>query len=129
MASLSLPKHSLISTLPTQTQTRKPISSQNLCILSNATQSQFCGLKLSHTSPLSSPFTSRSSKLSVIAKVKEGTLAPAFSLKDQDGRNVSLSKFKGKPVVVYFYPADESPGCTKQVLTFISLPIVLLFFV
>lgn len=45
----------------------------------------------------------------------EGTQVPAFTLKDQNGRTVSLSKFKGKPVVVYFYPADETPGCTKQV--------------
>lgn len=43
-------------------------------------------------------------------------MPPAFTLKDQDGKNISLSKFKGKPVVVYFYPADETPGCTKQVL-------------
>lgn len=48
-------------------------------------------------------------------KITEGSLAPAFTLKDQDGKTVSLSKFKGKPVVVYFYPADETPGCTKQV--------------
>ncbi|KNA06994.1 hypothetical protein SOVF_175970 [Spinacia oleracea] len=116
MASLSIPKHSLVSTLPTQTP--KPISSQSLCIISNSTQSQFCGLKLSNPSSLSSPFPSRSSKFSIVSKVKEGTLAPAFSLKDQDGRNVSLSKFKGKPVVVYFYPADETPGCTKQACAF-----------
>ena len=48
-------------------------------------------------------------------QVSKGSAAPSFTLKDQDGRNVSLSKFKGKPVVVYFYPADETPGCTKQV--------------
>lgn len=49
-------------------------------------------------------------------KVSKGSVPPSFTLKDQDGRNVSLSKFKGKPVVVYFYPADETPGCTKQVM-------------
>lgn len=48
-------------------------------------------------------------------------MPPSFTLKDQEGRNVSLSKFKGKPVVVYFYPADETPGCTKQVLYCIVL--------
>ena len=47
--------------------------------------------------------------------MSKGSAPPAFTLKDQDGKNVSLSKFKGKPVVVYFYPADETPGCTKQV--------------
>lgn len=50
--------------------------------------------------------------------MSKGQAPPSFTLKDQEGRNVSLSKFKGKPVVVYFYPADESPGCTKQVLYF-----------
>lgn len=45
-------------------------------------------------------------------------MPPAFTLKDQDGKSVSLSKYKGKPVVVYFYPADETPGCTKQVTFF-----------
>lgn len=48
-------------------------------------------------------------------QVSKGDVAPPFSLKDQDGKVVSLSKFKGKPVVLYFYPADETPGCTKQV--------------
>ena len=48
-------------------------------------------------------------------------MAPSFSLKDQDGKTVSLSKFKGKPVVVYFYPADETPGCTKQVIMHIII--------
>ncbi|XP_021750148.1 peroxiredoxin Q, chloroplastic [Chenopodium quinoa] len=117
MAALSLPKHSLPFTLPSQTP--KPHSSQNLCIISNSTQSQFCGLKLSHPSSFSSPFSSRSSKSAIVsAKVSEGSQAPAFTLKDQDGRNVSLTKFKGKPVVVYFYPADETPGCTKQACAF-----------
>jgi peroxiredoxin len=50
-----------------------------------------------------------------IFKVNKGEVPPSFTLKDQDGKTVSLSKFKGKPVVVYFYPADESPSCTKQV--------------
>ena len=53
-------------------------------------------------------------------KVNKGSAPPSFTLKDQDGKNVSLSDFKGKPTVVYFYPADESPGCTKQVLFFPS---------
>ncbi|KAH7519337.1 hypothetical protein FEM48_Zijuj08G0025500 [Ziziphus jujuba var. spinosa] len=54
----------------------------------------------------------------VFAKVKKGSVPPSFTLKDQDGKTVSLSKFKGKPVVVYFYPADETPGCTKQACAF-----------
>lgn len=47
--------------------------------------------------------------------MNKGQVPPSFTLKDQDGKPVSLSKFKGRPVVVYFYPADETPGCTKQV--------------
>ncbi|KAF6174306.1 hypothetical protein GIB67_040799 [Kingdonia uniflora] len=51
-------------------------------------------------------------------KVSKGSVPPVFTLKDQDGKTVSLSKFKGKPVVLYFYPADETPGCTKQACAF-----------
>lgn len=50
-----------------------------------------------------------------MSKVTKGSVPPSFTLKNQDGKNVSLSQFKGKPVVVYFYPADDTPGCTKQV--------------
>lgn len=64
----------------------------------------------------------------VCVKVTEGTVPPAFTLKDQNGRAVSLSKFKGKPTIVYFYPADETPGCTKQVISFIFLFLIMLLF-
>ncbi|MFP5309179.1 MAG: thioredoxin-dependent thiol peroxidase [Actinomycetes bacterium] len=43
-----------------------------------------------------------------------GTPAPDFTLPDQDGRDVTLSELRGAPVVVYFYPADDTPGCTTQ---------------
>jgi len=43
-----------------------------------------------------------------------GSKAPAFSLKDDSGNRVKLSDLKGKPVVVYFYPRDDTPGCTKE---------------
>src|SRR6516165_3444828 len=43
-----------------------------------------------------------------------GDRAPAFALKDQDGTTVRLSSFKGKRVVVYFYPKADTPGCTQQ---------------
>ncbi len=43
-----------------------------------------------------------------------GDKAPAFALKDQDGKLVRLSSFKGKRVVVYFYPKADTPGCTQQ---------------
>lgn len=47
-----------------------------------------------------------------------GTKAPDFSLPDQDGTIRSLSEFKGKKIVLYFYPKDNTPGCTKQACSF-----------
>ncbi|WP_317366995.1 thioredoxin-dependent thiol peroxidase [uncultured Tyzzerella sp.] len=47
-----------------------------------------------------------------------GDKAPNFTLPDKDGNNVSLSDFLGKKVIVYFYPKDNTPGCTKQACGF-----------
>lgn len=47
-------------------------------------------------------------------KLKVGDAAPQFTSKDQDGKPVSLSDFKGKKVVLYFYPNDMTPGCTAE---------------
>ena len=47
-----------------------------------------------------------------------GTKAPAFSLPDQNGRIHTLEEYKGKKVVLYFYPKDNTPGCTKQACGF-----------
>lgn len=47
-----------------------------------------------------------------------GTNAPAFTAKDTNGNTVSLSDFAGKTVVLYFYPKDDTPGCTKQACSF-----------
>jgi thioredoxin-dependent peroxiredoxin len=49
-----------------------------------------------------------------MAKLAVGDKAPAFALKDQHGKLVRLSSFKGKRVVVYFYPKADTPGCTQQ---------------
>lgn len=46
--------------------------------------------------------------------LNEGDIAPDFSVNDQDGNTVKLSDYKGKKVVLYFYPRDMTPGCTKQ---------------
>ena len=46
--------------------------------------------------------------------VEEGKPAPDFELKSDSGETVRLSDFRGKPVVVYFYPKDDTPGCTAQ---------------
>lgn len=47
-----------------------------------------------------------------------GTPAPPFTAKDTHGNTVSLSDFKGKTVVLYFYPKDDTPGCTKEACSF-----------
>jgi peroxiredoxin Q/BCP len=49
-----------------------------------------------------------------MATLKVGDKAPAFALKGQNGKTVKLSDFKGKKVLVYFYPKADTPGCTKQ---------------
>jgi thioredoxin-dependent peroxiredoxin len=50
--------------------------------------------------------------------IEEGQKAPAFTLSTDDGRKVKLSDFVGSPVVLYFYPKDDTPGCTKQACAF-----------
>ena len=50
--------------------------------------------------------------------LEKGSVAPNFVLKNADGNEVSLSDFSGKRVVVYFYPKDSTPGCTRQACAF-----------
>lgn len=50
--------------------------------------------------------------------VKEGTTAPAFKTTDADGETRSLKDFRGQKVVLYFYPKDDTPGCTKEACSF-----------
>ncbi|MBQ7940637.1 MAG: thioredoxin-dependent thiol peroxidase [Clostridia bacterium] len=50
-----------------------------------------------------------------------GMMAPAFTLQDRTGKTVSLSDFLGKKVVLYFYPKDNTPGCTRQACAFAGL--------
>jgi peroxiredoxin Q/BCP len=56
-----------------------------------------------------------------MAGIAEGKKAPDFTLADAAGTKVSLSDFKGKDVVVYFYPKDDTPGCTKEACGFRDL--------
>lgn len=49
-----------------------------------------------------------------VTRLEPGSKAPAFALKDQDGTTVRLSSFKGRKVLVYFYPKADTPGCTTQ---------------
>ena len=50
--------------------------------------------------------------------VEEGSQAPDFELKSDVGETVKLSQFRGRPVVLYFYPRDDTPGCTKEACAF-----------
>jgi peroxiredoxin Q/BCP len=50
--------------------------------------------------------------------VEEGDIAPDFTLPADDGGQVKLSGLRGKPVVLYFYPKDDTPGCTKEACAF-----------
>ena len=52
--------------------------------------------------------------------LEAGMKAPDFTLEDKDGNKVSLSDFLGKKVVLYFYPRDNTPGCTRQACAFAS---------
>jgi peroxiredoxin Q/BCP len=53
-----------------------------------------------------------------MSELKTGAKAPAFSAPDQAGKTVSLDDFKGKTVVLYFYPKDDTPGCTTEACSF-----------
>jgi peroxiredoxin Q/BCP len=50
--------------------------------------------------------------------VEEGSQAPDFELKSDTGETLKLSQFRGRPVVLYFYPRDDTPGCTKEACAF-----------
>ena len=53
--------------------------------------------------------------------VEEGKSAPAFTLEDENGDKVALKDYRGKDVIVYFYPKDDTPGCTKEAQGFREL--------
>ena len=50
--------------------------------------------------------------------IEEGKKAPAFSLNDQDGKTHSLKDYAGRPLILYFYPKDDTPGCTTEACSF-----------
>jgi peroxiredoxin Q/BCP len=50
--------------------------------------------------------------------IDPGRKAPAFSLKDQSGKTHTLAAYAGRPVILYFYPKDDTPGCTKEACAF-----------
>jgi peroxiredoxin Q/BCP len=50
--------------------------------------------------------------------IKEGQKAPDFSLESSEGKDIKLSELRGRPVVLYFYPKDDTPGCTREACAF-----------
>ncbi len=57
-------------------------------------------------------------RISMADWLEEGAKAPSFTLVDDKGAKVKLSQFGGKPLVIYFYPKDDTPGCTKEACAF-----------
>ena len=53
-----------------------------------------------------------------MAVLNEGDKAPGFSAKDQNGNDISLADYKGKNIILYFYPKDDTPGCTAEACDF-----------
>ncbi len=53
-----------------------------------------------------------------MAELKEGEQAPNFTANDQNGESISLSDFSGKDLILYFYPKDDTPGCTAEACSF-----------
>ena len=51
-------------------------------------------------------------------KLKVGDIAPAFTVSASGGRTISLTDFAGRPVILYFYPKDDTPGCTREACAF-----------
>src|SRR5450432_653201 len=64
------------------------------------------------------PASAAASQPAASTLLTEGTAAPDFEAQAQDGSNIKLSAMKGKPVVVYFYPKDDTPGCTIEAKSF-----------
>lgn len=62
--------------------------------------------------------TQRGNELTQTTRLAPGDTAPTFTLPDADGKDVSLAAYRGRQVVVYFYPAASTPGCTKQACSF-----------
>lgn len=74
--------------------------------------------KSASVQPKHKPATATETTNTKTYKLNQGDMAPSFSLLDQTGRTVSLEEFRGKTVVLYFYPKDDTPGCTKEACSF-----------
>jgi thioredoxin-dependent peroxiredoxin len=86
------------------------MASQNHSVL------QHCGCESKGSG--SKPIGAAVSVFCMTIRLSEGDAAPPFALPDADGKNVSLADFSGQRVIVYFYPAAMTPGCTTQAIDF-----------
>src|SRR5262249_1429375 len=75
-------------------------------------------LRLIQPPPQRQSATARPDEGGTAMAIEEGKAAPAFTLTDADGKTVSLKDFAGKNVILYFYPKDDTPGCTKEACGF-----------
>jgi peroxiredoxin Q/BCP len=84
----------------------------------NAVTNSVPGSGAPDTSSAAVPSTPTPTSTTTATEVTVGAPPPAFSVKASDGTPLHLAALKGKPVVVYFYPKDETPGCTKEACSF-----------
>ncbi|KAG6548681.1 hypothetical protein Mapa_009835 [Marchantia paleacea] len=112
-------------TVPVCSAVSGPIATASAGSVSSATltsssfsHSQICGKSCLSAASTSRAFPVVSRRVATECKINKGDKLPSTTLKDQDGKQVNLSRFTGKPLVLYFYPADETPGCTKQACAF-----------
>jgi len=63
-------------------------------------------------------FLIKNLEIFLMMKLNKGDIAPDFCLKNQDGEKICLKDFKGKNIVLYFYPKDNTPGCSLEAMTF-----------
>ncbi|XP_024400459.1 peroxiredoxin Q, chloroplastic [Physcomitrium patens] len=103
-----------------------PHTGRNHCAGHRATSASFMNSELfarsatlsPHAAVVSRPVESRRPSVFTVCKISVGDVVPPIGLKDQDGKLVNLDKFRGKNLVLYFYPADFTPTCTKQACAF-----------
>jgi len=96
---------------------RKAQSVKERCIEQSHRKTVFLSTKASAEACISSLNQLRLHKLDqsvTMSHLKEGDLAPAFSATKEKGQTVNLSDYKGKKLVLYFYPKDDTPGCTAE---------------
>jgi len=101
-------------------QTRKPSSVKKKLTSTNRSKSGHSPKKVSEKKAPSTLKTSPKNQTASYGgtNLKVGGKAPPFSLPNQDGQMVGLADFKGRKVVLYFYPKDDTPGCTKESCAF-----------